>query len=558
VYIDKGEIMRKMKSTITDNSVQAFLACLEKEANIAYTENGARAYGTTGNANLDLFGSVASLRHADYAQFGSVFSNFERAYNEDAVLATRMLFWLRDVRGGAGERGTFRKFLCYLANGRHPYIVSANLANIAEYGRYDDLWILLDTPLRNEVLQFVDNQWAEDYTILLGKTNAPISLLSKWLPSENASNKDTIRYAKMIRKALGLTSKDYRKALTKMRNYLNVVEVKMSANEWNNIDFSKLPSKAGMRYSAAFQKHAYARYLQFLEDVALGKVNINASTLFPYEIVRKVRESGTCFNTNVDIKTLADSKVLDLLWKNLPDYLEGTPENILCMVDTSGSMHGGMSSIQNSIAPIDVALSLGIYTAERNTGAFKDKFITFSAEPTLQTLVGKTIQEKVRNLNNANWDMNTNIERAFDVILEAAVKSKTKPAEMISKLIIISDMEFDAANADGSGYKRGTKRGTVFMDSMRVKYADHGYELPSLVYWNVDDRNGVKHATVADTDFCMVSGASPSIFKGIFNGEIEIVSVDVFGNETTKTVLDPVEVMKATLMSERYDKVVVA
>jgi len=546
----------KGRKRVAQERVAAFINEMEEITNIAYTENRALAYCTTKSNTLDLFSGIAALRNATADRMANIFNLYKKAYQEDKELTTRMFFWLRDIRGGAGERKTFRQFL-YLLAFHNPKLIIANLDNIAEYGRFDDLLILLDTDLQDDVLGYIDEKLGTDYNRMC--RNLPVTLIAKWLPSENASNKDTVRYAKIIRKGLGLTSEEYRKALTRLRSYLNIVETKMSAGEWDSIDFAEVPSRAGMIYSSAFARHESDRYEKFIEDVALGKVNINTSTLYPYDIVDKVinlEDIGRSMKDRMAVE--AKRKVFDLLWKNLPDYLEGIDDNILCMVDTSGSMFQGYNS---NVKPINIALSLGIYTAERNKGVFQNKFLTFSGSPALQTVKGNTIQEKVANMQRADWAMNTNIEAAFNVILQSAIKAKTDPKDMISKLVIISDMEFDAANTSCDGYFR-SKRSTYapmkkFMPLMKDKFKAAGYEMPNLVYWNVDARSGVVHSTLADINFCMVSGASPSIFVGIFNGEIEVDVVDEEGNITTQTELDPMEVMKSTLMAERYDKVVV-
>lgn len=528
------------------NTVRNFLSAIKDELNVACTENGALAYATTKDSNLDLFGSIASLRQASDSHMANIFRTFNFAYEEDKVLATRMLFWLRDVRGGAGERETFRKFLVHLANSNKNRIVKANIYNIAEYGRFDDMLCLLETPLRADVLQYIDNQLNIDAAKFM--QGEEISLLAKWLPSENASSKETIKNAKIIRKYLGLTPKQYRIVLTKLRGKIKIVETPMSANKWDTIEYSKVPAKAGMRYASAFLRHDEERYDKYLEDVAIGKIKINASTLFPYDIVHQLLYRDT-FSYRSGPQAAANKvkdKTLNLLWNNLPDYLNGSEENILCMVDTSGSMTGYSN---NKVAPLDIAISLGIYTAERNHGVFHNKFLTFSRKPELQSIVGETIADKVSNLSRAHWDMNTNIESAFMTILNAAIRSQTNPKDMISKLIIISDMQFD--------YATNRQSAEVFMKTMKRRYEDAGYKLPSLVYWNVSARSSVVHSTKDDVDFCMVSGASPSIFKGVLNGDIEVEVVDKNGNITTETRIDPMKVMYETLITERYNKVVV-
>lgn len=451
-------------------------------SNTAYTENGARAFATTKSSVLDFFATGGALRQRSA---DSVIDVFEKAYNENALLATKALFYFRDVRGGQGERQTFRTCLTWLAK-THPETVRANIFSIAEYGRWDDLFCLFDTPLEADMISVIDIQLAHDR-----KSDKP-SLLAKWLKSENASSKETKRIAYRTRKALNLDSRSYRKLLSELRKKIDLVEQHMSTNDWTNIAYGKIPSKAGLQYRNAFKRHDGERYEQFLEDVASGKATINAGTLYPYEIIEK---TGYKSWGSIDE---SDAKTLDVMWGALPDFFDGQQVNGLVVADVSGSMSG---------RPMDVSISLAMYVAERNTGPFANKFLTFSERPSLVEIRGNNIVEKARNLSQASWDMSTNIEAVFDLILNTAIKLKATPDEMPSHLYIVSDMEFDVAT-------HGHATETLF-ETISKKYERAEYNMPFLVFWNVNSRNTQQPMSMDQRGFQMVSGCSPSIFKNL-------------------------------------------
>jgi hypothetical protein len=504
-----------------------------KEVNdFTYTENGAGAYCSTGNAVLDAFGSLGGMMHSSAED---ILSTFYRAFNEDRKLSMRMLFYFRDVRGGQGMRRLFRIILRSLAK-NYPDYVNNNLDNILFYGRGDDYLVLFDTPCEKSMIKYVKDTLSED--IHMANANYPCSLLAKWLPSENTSSNETRQFAIKMRNGLHITSKQYRKMLSFLRNHIDVVERKMSANEWDEIDFTKLPSKASMIYSDAFYNHVKQNYIQYLKNLATGEAKINAATLFPVDIIHKVM-STSYKHTEKDVI------IQSALWDALPNYLEGKEETGICVVDTSGSMSG---------QPIEVAISLGMYCADKCVGPYKGKFITFSANPELQEVKGKDIYAKVSNLQRAHWDMNTNLEAVFDLILNTAIKNKCKQKDVPAKLYIISDMQFDSAVYDR--YNKHSNIGMTFMDSMRKKYADNGYILPAIVYWNVRaSKCGMFQKRFGDTDCCMVSGYSASLFKAVIEGTEYEEIITEFGRTEIKQKIDPMTVMLKTLNNERYDKV---
>ncbi len=483
-------------------AVNSLLSGLANEDNKTFTENGALTYKSTLNGVLDFFAMGAALRSRGDAD---VIQLFSKAFAQDKLLATKALFNTRNVRGGAGERKSFRIILKWLGD-NYPDVVQKNLENVGFFGRYDDLYVLFGTKAEKAALTFIQkqlNQDVENYGKDLG-----ISLLPKWLSSENASSAQTKAEARKIREFLGWTPKQYRKTLSALRAYANVVEVKMCANDWDSIDYSKVPSKASLVYKKAFPKHDKERYGQFIADVKAGKTKINAAAIFPYEIVGKILSYGD------------KSETLDVLWDALPNYLEGSDRNLLCVCDVSGSMSGN---------PMNVSISLGIYTAERNKGPFANYFISYSECPVLQKVVGNNIREKVANLA-ANPAYSTNLQAVFDMLLTTALKNKVKHSDMPAQIIVITDVEFNS-----------TQNGNTNLQAVRSKYKAAGYECPQLVFWNVNSRQNNVPATADEKGVLLVSGCSPSVFKTLLSGK----------------QYTPIDQMLETLNNRQYDRVVV-
>lgn len=329
------------------------------------------------------------------------------------------------------------------------------------------------------------------------KNKENLSLIFKWLPSENASSKDTKRLARKIRSSLGLTPRQYRKMLSIGRSELNIVERDMTANNWKGINYQTVPSRAGHIYSKAFRKHDEAGYQNFLDSVQKGEAKINASTLYPYDLVHKAARRNDA--------------TVDAQWKALPDYCEGSEKNILTVVDVSGSMLCGVSPDSN-VTAMDVAISMGIYFGERIKGAFNKMFMTFSENPQLQKISGSTLKTKVDNLARSHWGMSTNIQKVFDKLLTTAVNKKVSQSEMPSSIIILSDMAFNQCT---------TNKTSTNFESIEKKYRDAGYEKPHLVFWNVNARNQESPVTKNKNGVTLVSGFSPSIFKYITSGVLK-------------------------------------
>lgn len=487
------------------------LQYLKEESNKVYTENGAVTNESTGDFCLDLFATIGAIRKAED---GEIESRFVRAYTENKDIATKILFFARDIRGGLGERKVFRVILKWLAY-HEADTVKKNLPYVADYGRFDDLLVLMGTPCENDMLAVLKEQFDADIKAL--KDQKAVSLLAKWLPSVNASNKDTIMTAKKIAKYFGMSESTYRKSLSSLRAYIKIIENNLREKDYT-FDYEKQPSKAMFKYRKAFARNDAERYSDFIRKVEKGEAKLNASTLAPYELVEPFMQGSWLRDL-----TKEEQASINAAWNSLPDY--GSDENAIAVIDTSGSMY-----CTGKPTPASVALSLGIYFAERNKGYFKNHFIEFSQRPQLIEIKGKTFAEKLRYLATFNEVANTNIEAVFDLILKAAVKNKLPQSQLPSKLYLISDMEFDMAveNAELSNFENAKK-----------KFEEKGYKLPNIVFWNVASRNKQQPVTKNDNGVILVSGCTPRLFSMVASSEV-----------------NPLVFMMEVIESERYAKIV--
>ena len=482
---------------------------LKQEANRTYTENGAVTNRSTGSELLDLFATVGALRRADEQE---ITDRFLRGWTEDKDLAIKLLFYARDVRGGLGERRVFRTVLRWLAV-NEPKSLVKNLPLIAEYGRWDDVVTLLDSPVKAAVVDLLKEQLAKDRESLK-QEDAPVSLLGKWLPSINAHNEETVRRGRLLAKELGLSERDYRKLLSALRDRIRILENNLREKDYS-FDYAKQPSKAMFKYRKAFARNDRERYTEFLQRVQKGEATLHTGTLLPYELV----DSWLTNSGRYRMPSPEEAMTLNTTWAALEDF--ATDENALAVVDTSGSMYGWSSP-----KPASVALSLGLYFAERAKGPYRNHFIEFSAHPELIELKGDTFVEKLRYISTFNEVANTNLEAVFELILSAAVKNNVAQEDLPQKLYIISDMEFDSCMDNASA--------TIF-ENARKRYAKHGYELPQIVFWNVESRNHQQPVTMNDRGVALVSGCSPRIFSMAMEG-----------------VLDPYAFMLSVLNNDRY------
>lgn len=498
--------------------MDAIKETLNEDMNYSVTENGALGYRTTGKALLDLNFTVASLRSASEKK---ITKKFMKAFCEDKILAMRWLFFARDATQGLGERRLFRVVVSDLARS-NPEIVLPVIKLFAEYGRWDDMWCLLDIPVAAEIVyDIVDKQLTEDLKNM--NEGKPISLLAKWMPSTNASSNETKRYAKQLRKALGLTEQEYRKALSKFRKYLDVVEVKMSAKNWSEINYETVPSRANLVYNNAFLRNDEERRRDYLSKLGKGEVKINASVLYPHDIVHKY-VGGWAYRVKPKDTTLEE------LWKALPDTVQGCG-NTIVVADGSGSMTVRVGN--TDVSALEVANALAIYFAEHSSGQFKDKYITFSDRPQFVDFSKcNSLHDKIQTALTHSEVSSTNIEAVFDLILNTAVKNKMSQDDIPQNILIISDMEFN----DAQGYRRAmTQR---LFETIRQKYEAAGYKLPRLIFWNVNSRTGTIPVKENELGVALVSGFSTNICKMVLSGE-----------------LDPYKCLLETINNERYDAV---
>jgi len=516
----KNTTLRKRvnRSTPRVSSLLTAISTPVATPNVAYNEKGALSFATTTSAVLDWFSSGGAMRQEPEDVIQNVFS---RAFAEDRLLATKVAFHHRDIRGGSGQRRPFRVLLRWLAF-NYPDVVRKNIALIPEYGRWDDIFVLFGSPLQAEAVYLIDCQLKADLRDL--KKGNSISLLGKWMPSENTSSQKTRSIANFLRHSLRLSPKKYRQLLSTLRKKVEVVERRMCARDWTNIDYSHVSSRALMRYRKAFPKHDPVGYAQWKGKAFSGEVKVNAGALYPYDIVTKVMRSNW-------------DETLELQWRNLPDFFEGEIHNALVVCDTSGSMKSwnynsaGTIPTFTAARPLDVALSLSLYMAERMNGPFKNHFITFDAVPTLQVITGNSLDQKVKSLREINC-MNTNIQAVFNLILEKAKQSHLQQSEMPDAIYIISDLQFDACGFDQRNF-----------DVIKANYKACGYKMPLLVFWQVrytSDKVALKN----EKGVVMISGFSPNILKSVLK------------LENPKEVT-PMDLMLATINGPRYEAIIV-
>lgn len=466
-----------------------FFNALKQNSSLNRTENGAVTRTTTQSTLYDLFALGGAYRKRTDDE---VITLFSKALGENEEYALKCLFYLRDIRGGQGERRFFRVCIHWLAC-NHPAMIIRNLPYIAEFGRWDDYYALVDTPIENQVFDFLKSQFDID---LESKTP---SLLGKWLKRENTSSYKSRILASKTRRAFKMTHKQYRQALSLLGSRINILETLMSQNRWDEIEFDKIPSKAGMIYKNAFARHDVTRerYVRFMTDKA---TKVNATTLYPYDVVHRARQVSNYGKIDVnDVERLTIQKY----WDNLKDFFDGCSFNGLAIVDTSGSMYG---------MPIEVAISLGMYCAERAKGPFANHFMTFSRRPCLQAITGVDFVDKVHNLQSAHWGMNTNIEAAFDLMLNTAINSRCSQDDLPDALIVISDMEFDDCVVEYNALKEGT-----LFEFIERKWNTAGYRMPRLYFWNVDAR----HDNIPMKDngnISFISGFSATLFEQVLKG----------------------------------------
>lgn len=438
------------------------------------TDNGCVTNSTSLNGVVDLFFIAGASRKMPVADIEKM---LQSSWVEDKLLTLKLIFWAGNVRGGAGERRFFRIALSWLEK-HYPESLKNNLHLVPHFTRWDNLFHLNFDDVAPLVQKGLENK---------------DGLLGKWMPRKKQYN----NFAHRFRRKYGLNHKEYRQTIVKLSN---TVEQQMCAGQWDKIAYKGVPSCAMNKYRTAFYKHDLARFTQFIEDVTSGKTTVHAGTLFPYQLYQAWKKGE-------------NPKAIEAQWEALPNY--GGDFKILPICDVSGSMSG---------LPMDISVSLGLYLSERNTSIFHNAFITFSGNPTMNYLKGSAC-ERMRQLEHAEWGMNTNLDKAFELILGKAIQNRLTQEDMPDMLLIISDMEFDQCGSLSAH------------DNIKHKYAAAGYKCPKLVFWNVNGRKGNVPVAHKTQDVALVSGATPAVIQGVLSGK----------------KITPEDVMKETLNNKVYD-----
>ena len=498
--------------------------------NVSVTENGALGYATTGSKFVDAMFDLPKLRTtlADHVKI-----IWKDLYAEDENLAVLFMFYVGDIRGGAGERFVFRnmfKAFCEADPRRAEYFIKY----IPDYSRWDIMFDLfgIDKYVDAAIVNNVRVQFYQDIAIVTEKKNEPISLLAKWLPSYNTSSIETKKKAAIVAKeCFGLDivhnpsdQRTYRKMISTVRKALKLTETAMSSNNWSEIEYSAVPSKAHAKYTNAFMRHDEERYSEYIHKVESGEEKINASTLYPCDIVYKYLNSmGRWMSSDIEF-----NPILEEMWKALPSYDFGD-QDILSVIDGSGSMRCKIGT--SNMNALSVGFALGIYFAEHSHGAFRNTFMTFSHDPHIIKFgENDTLVDKLKILLAEDDCSNTNIERVFELVLDTAIKNGYTQEDLPGTISIVSDMEFDAAQS----YANGSTDARLF-NEIAKRYEEAGYKLPKLVFWNVNSRTSTIPVRENDLGVTLVSGYSVHTLKMVLNGK-----------------LDPFEAIKDVLMSDRY------
>ena len=507
--------------------MNTFLNQMTKDSNVTRTENGGVTRKSTESKVLDMFAVGGAYRTRSDEDVILLFKN---AFEEDRLLAMKCLFYLRDIRGGGqGERRFFRVAFRWLCN-EYPQVAKANLKNISEYGRWDDLiYVAEGTQVQTAAFNIIKHQLALDI-----QCKTP-SLLAKWMPSQNASNADTRRLGHVLANFLGMTSREYRKTLSTLRERINVLERLMSAGRWQDIQFDKIPSKAGLIYRNAFARRDILakKYEAFAKS---KDTKVNADALYPHDIAHKA--FAMRYNTNLEDPTRL---MLQKYWDNLKDFCNGREENGIAVVDVSGSMSG---------TPMEAAVSMGAYIADKAHGPFANHFITFSAHPELVRFEGVDIVDKLNRCVRADWGMNTNVQAVFDMLLNTAKNKHVKPEDMVSKIFIFSDMEFDdCVTFDASTKSHYGNRWDEYetvssidevnsdLEKIKKQWESEGYHFPKVIFWNLNSRNRTVIPAIGE-GFSYISGFSPVMVETILGGK------------------DGYDLMLEKLLSKRYNAIV--
>lgn len=488
----------------------SFLEDMKSETTVGRTENGAMTYTSTLNANLDFYAQAGAMR----SRLEDIRGLFAKAFDEHPEVALRNLIHLRNIRlGGLGERSAYLEAFKYLIDGRdkNKQLVNTLMDYMAYVGRWTDLLDIIEYGHKRSIhfveihgVEIIGKQLEQD--LIHMKEGKAVSLLGKWLASTSSPTGRKRNLGALIAKRLNFTGRSgfakYRKMIMMLRDYLNVLEVRLASKEYDKIDLTQVPSKALFKYRKALQRHMPEEYECLLQKVESGETTMSAKLMMPHEVIGAY--GGRCVRDN--------DRSLEATWKSLDDVVKGIKDNAIVVADTSASMTGlgGYYHSERTVEPWNVAEGLAIYTAERLEGAFKGHFITFSSNPYLVQLpMAGTLQDKMKEYNRHSIVSSTNIQKVYDLILTTAVRYRTPQSELPSKILIISDMEFNLG-----------AEGIPNHEQAKHKFAEYGYELPSIVYWNVDSRQDNVPARHNEYGVALVSGFSTNILTTVLGGDI--------------------------------------
>lgn len=485
---------------------------LKNSANKTFTENGAVTYRSTKSDCLDLFYRAGALRYT--ASDEEIENLALRAFVEDSDSAMKIFFFIRDIRGGLGEREIFRIIMDYMAE-NYTDSVRKNLVYFSEYGRWDDLVYLYKNggKLNNDIISIIRKQLLDDIQNM--KNNQNISLLAKWLPSVNTSSEKTRLKAKKLAKELGYSDKTYRQTLSSLRKYIDIIENRLREKDYT-FDYEKQPSRAMHIYRKAFLRNDSERFSEYLQSVKNGTAKINTATLYPYDIITQALKNNI---------PQGEILALDTEWNSMKQISDN--QNAIAVIDGSFSMYSGLGSPK----PYEAALALGLYFAEKSHGKFANHFITFSENPQLVEIKGNNISEKAKYAHSFNEVASTDIQAVFDLILNTAVENNLPQSELPERIYIISDMEFNSCA------KFGNEKCTNF-ETAKKKFNLYGYQIPDVVFWNVNSRNQQVPVTMHESGACLVSGSSPAIFDMVKSGDV-----------------NPFKIMNDIIQSKRYEPI---
>lgn len=472
----------------------------QRTTNLTRTENNAITHKSTLNPVLDFFFHAPARQGQDNVPL------FVDAYRSDKNMALKALFYIGDVRQGKGQRNTFKTCLYWLAK-NDPKVFDNLAIYVPEYGRWDEL---TDFPAFRVIQDIVKDTFFADLNNAM--SGQGVTLLGKWMPSENASSKETKEAGLQWAKILGVSPREYRKALTYLRSKIGVVEQKMSAHAWDEIDYERVPSRASKIYREAFRKHDEARYDRYVEAAMKGEKKIHSAAVYPHELSATVRQNRY-------------DKTIEAMWKALPNYFGDQERQVIVVVDTSSSMVQESARISGDIFAMDVSVGLGLYCAQRNQGAFHNYVLTFNTDSHIVKLDGKNLQDDITKTYKLPWGGSTSLRSAFQSILRMAIDNDVPAEEMPTDILIISDMEFNSADQDRTN-----------LEVAKRQYRDYGYELPRITFWNVCSRHNQVPATQSEKGVVLVSG----------------FSAETIGKVLQSKSTTPEDLMLETLNSERY------